>query len=143
MSIAVVGAGIAGLATAVGLQRVGHDCVVYEEAPELRLSGAAVTLWPNGAGALVQLGGPVEGLGRHAQHTCPGHHDVVHQAFSSRAYSAVHVGTGVPPTRREHCAAHQAFVSDRCARSSSGGYRSRARTAAMRAESVRQAHGCR
>jgi 2-polyprenyl-6-methoxyphenol hydroxylase-like FAD-dependent oxidoreductase len=64
MSIAVVGAGIAGLATAVGLQRAGHDCVVYEEAPELRLSGAAVTLWPNGAGALVRLGVPVEGLGR-------------------------------------------------------------------------------
>src|SRR5437867_1684610 len=64
MTIAVVGAGIAGLATAVGLQRAGRDCVVYEEASELRLSGAVVTLWPNGAGALVRLGVPVEGLGR-------------------------------------------------------------------------------
>jgi len=60
----VIGAGIGGLAAAVGLQRVGHRCAVFEEAAGLRLTGAAVTLWPNGAAALNELGVVTEGLGQ-------------------------------------------------------------------------------
>lgn len=62
--LAVIGAGIGGLAAAVGLCRAGCSCGVFEEAEELRLSGAAVTLWPNGAAALGKLGVPIEGLGQ-------------------------------------------------------------------------------
>ena len=64
MITAVVGAGIGGLAAAVGLQRIGYDCVVFEEADALRLSGAGVTIWPNGAQALIRLGISIDGLGR-------------------------------------------------------------------------------
>ncbi len=64
MNAAVVGAGIGGLAAAVGLQRIGYDCVVFEEADALRLSGAGVTIWPNGAQALIRLGISIDGLGR-------------------------------------------------------------------------------
>lgn len=64
LRVAVVGAGIGGLAVARGLQSLGHDCVVYEQAKALRLSGAAVTIWPNGSAALTELRIPLEGLGQ-------------------------------------------------------------------------------
>lgn len=35
LSILVVGAGLGGLATAVALQRKGHNVIVFEQAPEL------------------------------------------------------------------------------------------------------------
>jgi len=59
-----VGAGIGGLAAARGLQNLGHECVVYEQAEALRLSGAAVTIWPNGSAALTELRIPPEWLGQ-------------------------------------------------------------------------------
>ncbi|KAJ0967528.1 hypothetical protein J5N97_024445 [Dioscorea zingiberensis] len=54
--IVIVGGGIAGLATAVALRRVGLQCLVLELAPELRATGAALTLFPNAFRALVSLG---------------------------------------------------------------------------------------
>ncbi len=60
----MVGAGIAGLAVASGLHRLGIHCLVYDEAEGLRLTGAAVTVWPSGFAALARLGVPIEGLGR-------------------------------------------------------------------------------
>lgn len=64
----VVGAGIAGLAAATGLARLGWDVVVIERGPAIREDGAGLTLWPNalraldaiGAGAAVRdIGAPV------------------------------------------------------------------------------------
>lgn len=56
MRVAVVGAGIAGLALAGGLGRHGVDVHVFERAPEVRASGAGITLAPNGLAALDRLG---------------------------------------------------------------------------------------
>ena len=53
---AIVGAGIAGLATAVALKKEKASCVVYERAPEVREVGAGLAIWANGVNALKQLG---------------------------------------------------------------------------------------
>jgi 2-polyprenyl-6-methoxyphenol hydroxylase-like FAD-dependent oxidoreductase len=52
----VVGAGIAGLATAIALQRSGRDVLVLERAPDLWEVGAGISLWPNAVNALRRLG---------------------------------------------------------------------------------------
>ena len=53
--IAVVGAGIAGLATAVALQRNGSEVTVVEERDDTS-SGAGVSIWPNALAALDAMG---------------------------------------------------------------------------------------
>jgi 2-polyprenyl-6-methoxyphenol hydroxylase-like FAD-dependent oxidoreductase len=53
--IVVVGAGIAGLATAVALQQLGHDITVIEERTDTS-SGAGISIWPNALAALDQIG---------------------------------------------------------------------------------------
>jgi 2-polyprenyl-6-methoxyphenol hydroxylase-like FAD-dependent oxidoreductase len=60
----VVGAGIGGLAAALGLHRAGWRVTVLERAPRLREQGAGISLLSNGRRALDQLGlGPaVEAL---------------------------------------------------------------------------------
>ncbi|WP_007026282.1 FAD-dependent monooxygenase [Saccharomonospora iraqiensis] len=52
----VVGGGIGGLSTAVGLRRAGWRVTVAERAPELTEVGAGITLWPNALRALDELG---------------------------------------------------------------------------------------
>ncbi|KAJ0967527.1 hypothetical protein J5N97_024444 [Dioscorea zingiberensis] len=54
--VVIVGGGIAGLATAVALRRVGFKCLVLERAAELRAAGAAIGLFPNAFKALDSLG---------------------------------------------------------------------------------------
>ena len=56
MRIAVVGAGLGGVAVAVGLHRAGHEVTLYERAPELREAGTAIAITPNGVRALDELG---------------------------------------------------------------------------------------
>ena len=56
MRIAVIGAGIGGLAVAAGLQRAGAEVVVYERASEIRAVGAGLSLFGNGFAALDALG---------------------------------------------------------------------------------------
>ena len=51
----VIGAGIAGLATAVALQRRGHDVTVLEARSETA-SGAGISIWPNALAALDHIG---------------------------------------------------------------------------------------
>ena len=53
--IVVIGAGIAGLATAVALQRRGHDVTIIEERTDTS-SGAGISIWPNALAALDQIG---------------------------------------------------------------------------------------
>ena len=53
--ILVIGAGISGLATAVALQRRGHDVTVIEERTDT-LSGAGISIWPNALAAFDEIG---------------------------------------------------------------------------------------
>ncbi len=53
--IVVIGAGIAGLASAVALQRQGHDVSVIESRTDTS-TGAAITIWPNALAALDEIG---------------------------------------------------------------------------------------
>ena len=63
---AVVGGGIGGLATAIGLHRAGWDVTVYERAPSLPATGTALGMWPAALRALdaLGLGGPARATGR-------------------------------------------------------------------------------
>jgi 2-polyprenyl-6-methoxyphenol hydroxylase-like FAD-dependent oxidoreductase len=65
LKILVVGAGIAGLATAVALRQNGVEVEVVEKTYELKEVGAALSLWPNSQAALKELGiaEAVEALG--------------------------------------------------------------------------------
>ncbi|MGY1810384.1 FAD-dependent monooxygenase [Blastococcus sp. SYSU D00669] len=56
MRVAVVGAGVGGLAVAAGLQRSGAEVTVFERAEELRPGGSGLSLWANGFAALDALG---------------------------------------------------------------------------------------
>jgi 2-polyprenyl-6-methoxyphenol hydroxylase-like FAD-dependent oxidoreductase len=51
----VIGAGIAGLATAVALQRRGHDVTVLESRSDTT-TGAGISIWPNALAALDSIG---------------------------------------------------------------------------------------
>jgi 2-polyprenyl-6-methoxyphenol hydroxylase-like FAD-dependent oxidoreductase len=56
MDIAVLGAGIGGLTTALALQRRGLRVTVYEAAPEIRAVGAGIWMPPNAMRLLDALG---------------------------------------------------------------------------------------
>ena len=56
MEIAVVGAGIAGLAVAGGLLKRGHDVTIFEADCKIRAGGSGITLGPNALTALDYLG---------------------------------------------------------------------------------------
>ena len=56
LSIAVVGAGIAGLSVAAFLARAGYPCTVYEQAVELTEVGAGIQVSPNGSVLLHRIG---------------------------------------------------------------------------------------
>ena len=53
--IAVVGAGLAGLAMATALQQRGHTVSVFEERHDTS-SGAGISIWPNALAALDEMG---------------------------------------------------------------------------------------
>lgn len=54
--ILVIGAGISGLATAVALQRRGHNVIVIEERSDTSSGGAGISIWPNALAALDEIG---------------------------------------------------------------------------------------
>ncbi|NUW42297.1 FAD-dependent oxidoreductase [Nonomuraea rhodomycinica] len=56
MRIAVVGAGLGGVAAAVGLHRQGHEVTLFERGAELREKGTGIVVMPNGLRALDTLG---------------------------------------------------------------------------------------
>ncbi len=64
LRILVVGAGVAGISIARGLLRDGHDVTVFEQRPDMRPGGGAVTIWSNGSTVLDQLGVDMDGAGQ-------------------------------------------------------------------------------
>src|SRR5829696_6694898 len=61
--VAVLGAGPAGMAAALGALKAGHDVVVYEKYREARPAGNILNLWPPPLKALRALGVDTEDLG--------------------------------------------------------------------------------
>ena len=55
-SIAIIGAGIGGMMTALSLQHYGFKVSIYEQAPQLAEVGAGLTLAPNATHALAHVG---------------------------------------------------------------------------------------
>lgn len=64
LRILVVGAGVSGISVARGLLRDGHDVTVFDQRPNVTAGGGAVTIWPNGATVLRQLGVDMDGAGQ-------------------------------------------------------------------------------
>lgn len=64
LRILVVGAGVGGISIARGLLRDGHDVAVFEQRPDMRAGGGAVTIWSNGETVLRQLGVGMDGAGQ-------------------------------------------------------------------------------
>lgn len=56
LEIAIVGAGVAGLASAILLTRLGHRAVVYERFADVRPLGSGLMMQPTGLAALARLG---------------------------------------------------------------------------------------
>ncbi|MGK5555866.1 FAD-dependent monooxygenase [Actinomadura kijaniata] len=56
MKVVVVGAGLGGVAAAVGLHRLGHEVTLFERGAELREAGTGIVVMPNGLRALEALG---------------------------------------------------------------------------------------
>ncbi|GAA4077748.1 FAD-dependent oxidoreductase [Nonomuraea soli] len=54
--VVVIGAGVAGLATARALRSEGHHVEVFEEAPEPRATGGSISIWPGASTILERLG---------------------------------------------------------------------------------------
>jgi FAD-dependent urate hydroxylase len=64
LRVLVVGAGVGGISIARGLLRAGHNVTVFERRPDVQAGGGAVTIWPNGAMVLRQLGVDMDGAGQ-------------------------------------------------------------------------------
>jgi FAD-dependent urate hydroxylase len=52
----IIGGGVGGLCSAIGLRQEGIEAIVYEQAEELNAVGAGLTLWANSIKALRKLG---------------------------------------------------------------------------------------
>lgn len=71
MKAIVIGAGIGGMCTAIGLGRFGIETEVFEAVKEIKPVGAAISIWPNGVKCLNflgmkeelrRLGGPMQSM---------------------------------------------------------------------------------
>lgn len=56
LKVAIVGAGMGGLATGIALRQAGYDVEIYDKVSELRPAGAGISLWSNGVKVLNRLG---------------------------------------------------------------------------------------
>jgi FAD-dependent urate hydroxylase len=64
LRVLVVGAGVSGISVARGLLRDGHNVTVFDQRPDTRAGGGAVTIWSNGETVLRQLGVDMDGAGQ-------------------------------------------------------------------------------
>ncbi len=55
-NIVIIGSGVAGLASAIFLRRLGHSITLYERQAKLSELGAGIVCWPNACFVLEQLG---------------------------------------------------------------------------------------
>lgn len=58
MNIAILGAGVGGVMTAIALVQQGYDVSVFERTPEPAHIGAGLVVWPNARFVLSELGDP-------------------------------------------------------------------------------------
>ncbi|GGM89444.1 FAD-dependent oxidoreductase [Dactylosporangium sucinum] len=63
MKVVIIGAGVGGLASAIGLSAAGHEVHVYERSETVRAAGNGMIVWPNGTGILRELGVQPDELG--------------------------------------------------------------------------------
>ncbi|OTG77768.1 monooxygenase [Acinetobacter terrae] len=56
MEITIIGAGMGGLTTGIALKKFGHQVTIYEQAEQILVMGAAISLWSNGVKCLNYLG---------------------------------------------------------------------------------------
>ncbi len=56
MKVTIIGAGIAGLSCGIALRQIGYEVDIYDQVPEMRPVGAAISLWSNGVKCLNRLG---------------------------------------------------------------------------------------
>ncbi|UUO06150.1 FAD-dependent monooxygenase [Blastopirellula sp. J2-11] len=56
MQVAILGGGVAGLASAIALKQLGMDVVVYERRAEIANLGAGIVCWPNACFVLSEFG---------------------------------------------------------------------------------------
>lgn len=56
LRIGICGGGVGGLAAAIGLRKMGHDAIVFEQASQFLRIGADVNLTPNAVHAIDRLG---------------------------------------------------------------------------------------
>jgi salicylate hydroxylase len=56
MKVAIIGGGVGGLTAAAALARKGIECVVYEQAPAVAVSGASLQLGPNALRLMDEVG---------------------------------------------------------------------------------------
>jgi FAD-dependent urate hydroxylase len=64
LRVVVIGAGVGGISLARGLLRDGHQVTVFEQRPDVKAAGGAVTIWSNGATVLAQLGVDMDHAGQ-------------------------------------------------------------------------------
>ena len=65
--VAVIGAGPAGMATALSVHQAGHDVILLERYPQARPAGNILNLWPAPIKALGLLGVDIDDLGSPCQ----------------------------------------------------------------------------
>lgn len=56
LKVVIIGAGMGGLATGIGLRQAGYEVEIYDRVSELRPAGAGISLWSNGVKVLNRLG---------------------------------------------------------------------------------------
>lgn len=56
MKVAILGAGVGGVASAIALRQRGFDVRIYERHPRASVIGAGIVVWPNAAYVLERLG---------------------------------------------------------------------------------------
>ncbi len=56
MKIAILGAGVGGISTAIALKKKGFDIEVYEKSSNINERGAGIVCWPNASFVLDELG---------------------------------------------------------------------------------------